>query len=190
MSEETAGPGECAGGEGAAVTPTGDPPPVQSPSVVALLSTHGQATVGELGELAAAVTQPEESDDLIEAAGARDVEEVTGWVVSRDRPNGRCRTLHLCGGAGCWRRPGVHFAFYEAFGDAEPDVGTYTRRCRDCFAIIKKLEDLAEVAVDPEQAVATEEESSSSDESLDAGPGAAVGGGGASGDAAAASTDT
>ena len=61
------------------------------------------------------------------------------WVVSCEKA-GKHRTLHQVGR--CWRKPGVHYQWYERISDLEAqkgvDKGSYTSGCRDCFKSLSR----------------------------------------------------
>ena len=56
------------------------------------------------------------------------------------RSRSKVRTLHLVGA--CWRRPGIDYASYVAYGPSFPDPSTYHTPCGNCFAkqLVKNLD--------------------------------------------------
>ena len=53
-----------------------------------------------------------------------------GTFVTSIQPSG-FRRLHCIGS--CSRLPGVDYACFEVLGMIEPEVGTYSKRCKQCF---------------------------------------------------------
>ncbi len=65
---------------------------------------------------------------------------IEGYVISVSRVKGR-RCLHRVGQ--CYRKPGVHYATYEAFGSNLPPTTSYGDYCRDCWRTDEPARDMS-----------------------------------------------
>ena len=96
--------------------------------------------------------------NLLGAQVLDEPEAPTGFIVSISM-RGQCRRLHFAGG--CFRLPGEHYRFYEAYDQRCPDASLYTHRCKDCFPCGK----LAELKQEREAVMSEDGEASASSSS-------------------------